>query len=78
MQCILPTHTLHRPTASQEEMAAVATPAFFEISEWEMRQWVNANPGRVNDVDGEGETPLYVACTWLSIIFKVRRWFVGL
>ena len=40
-----------------------------------MRQWANANPGSVNDVDGEGETPLYVAVYYIQSPPLVR-WLV--
>lgn len=34
---------------------------FHGMGEAEMRQWVEANPGRVNDRDRHGETPLHTA-----------------
>lgn len=34
---------------------------FQSITETEMRQWVEANPGGINDKDSKGNTPLFVA-----------------
>jgi ankyrin repeat protein len=34
---------------------------FIYMNEAGLRQWVNANPGRVNARDERGETPLYIA-----------------
>jgi len=34
---------------------------FFAMMEVELRQWVEANPGRVNDRDRYEHTPLFVA-----------------
>ena len=42
-------------------MAAAETLYFNIMSEAQMRQWVEANPGRVNDRDGNGLTPLAAA-----------------
>jgi len=42
-------------------MAAAATEEerdIYDMSEVELRQWVEANPGRVNEGDSEGLTPL--------------------
>jgi len=43
-------------------MAAVK---FSKMSEPELRQWVEANPGRVNDRDSRGHTPLFVTAFFL-------------
>lgn len=46
------------------EMAAAAAVAelyFYQINEARLRQWVEANPGRINDRDRVGETPLIAA-----------------
>jgi hypothetical protein len=42
--------------AAQEEVLN-----FEDMNEAELRQWVEANPGRVNDRDSDGRTPLYAA-----------------
>jgi hypothetical protein len=56
--------------AEQEEMAAEQEDMLDLkcMSEAELRQWVDANPGRVNDRDksGKGTTPLFVAALWLK------------
>jgi len=41
--------------------AAHSTPYFQGMNEARLRQWVEANPGRVNDRDKEGYTPLCAA-----------------
>ncbi len=46
-------------------MAAAAAPASFHRMTFpELRQWVDANPTRVNDWDAEGYMPLYMAVSW--------------
>jgi len=47
-------------------MAAAAAPLF--MTEAQLRQWVDANPGRVNDLDRDedGITPLYAAVFYLE------------
>ena len=68
----LPTPTPHRPTANtqarsagkaKERMAAVAAemPILGNMNEGQLRQLMEANPGRVNDKDERGLTPLCVA-----------------
>lgn len=47
-------------------MAAVEEVLFLDLTEEEMRQWVEANPGRVNDRDSEGNTPLRIATSGLE------------
>jgi hypothetical protein len=42
-------------------MAAEQHLDFQMITEMQMRQWVEANPGRTNDHDSKGNTPLFVA-----------------
>jgi len=43
-------------------MAAAAEEfSFWRMNEVQMRHWVEANPGRVDDRDRYGRTPLYVA-----------------
>ena len=43
-------------------MAAPAASArFHRKTEAQLRQWVDANPSRVNDLDERGVTPLYAA-----------------
>ncbi len=48
--------------------------SFRDMSEAVMRQWAEANPGRVNDRDRDGYIPLYVAA-WdsesLSLVVRV-------
>lgn len=44
-------------------MAAVSFPA---KNEAQLRQWMEAKPGRVNDKDVHGETPLSVAVCHLN------------
>lgn len=48
---------------------------FAVMSEVELRQWVEANPGRVNDRDSRGATPLWVAVYDLKSVALVR-WLV--
>ena len=40
-------------------MAAAAAPRF--MTEAQLRQWIDANPGHANDWDWGGYTPLYAA-----------------
>lgn len=48
-------------------MAAAAAPARFRLmTEAELRLWVDANPGLVNDCDGWGTSPLYAAAYYLE------------
>ena len=63
-------HHPHTTQGSQqaherEQMAAAAAVQgelhFRRMTEAELRQWVEANPGRVNDRDRVGETPLMAA-----------------
>jgi len=42
-------------------MAVAAEVTFWYMTEAELRQWVDAYPGRVNDRDWMGITPLFVA-----------------
>jgi len=50
----------------------VASPASFGLmTEAQIRQWVEANPTRVNDWDGTGVTPLYVAVFYLKSLALV-------
>ena len=50
------------PRERKGRMAAVAVKmSFWDMNEAELRQWVEANPGRVNRMDRWGFTPLYVA-----------------
>ena len=43
-------------------MAAAAAPIFLRrMTEHELRQWVDANPASVNDLNEVGLTPLYAA-----------------
>jgi len=39
---------------------------FRSLLEGELRQWVEVNPGRVDDRDKHGETPLYMAARSLK------------
>lgn len=39
---------------------------FFNMSEAEVRHWVEANPGGVNDKDKRGDTPLTTAVRFLK------------
>jgi hypothetical protein len=48
--------------AAQEEMLFF----HFGLNEAELRQWVEANPGRVNDRDKGGYTPLIVAVCYIK------------
>ena len=43
--------------------ASAAALRFRQMSEAGLRQWVEANPGRVNDRDSEGLTPLIAAAS---------------
>lgn len=42
--------------------------SFYEMSEAELRQWVEANPGRVDDRDRDGFTPSWAAVDSLRSI----------
>jgi len=66
------THIPHMPTArartraagrgeSKERMAAAEEVSFWGMNEAELRKWVDANPGCVNDRDWMGITLLYAA-----------------
>jgi hypothetical protein len=48
--------------AAQEEMLSF----HFRMNEAELRQWVEVNPGRVNERDAEGFPPLYVAVRYIK------------
>ncbi len=41
-------------------------PCFYRSTEAGLRQWVEANPGRVNDSDSQGRTPLLIAVASLQ------------
>jgi ankyrin repeat protein len=45
---------------------AAEMPIFRMTTEAELRQWMEANPGRVNDKDREGDTPLTVGAADLK------------
>ena len=45
---------------------AAAEVAFWNMTETELRQWVEANPGRVNEPDRDDFTLLYVAVSHLK------------
>lgn len=50
-----------REPGAKGKMAAAAADEDLEfqcMTEAEMRQWVEANPGRVDDRDNQGDTPL--------------------
>jgi len=57
--------------AAGEEM-----PNLYEMKEAALRQWVEANPGRVNDRDRNGETPLFRAA-WRHNSLALVVWLVG-
>jgi len=55
-------HTSNKGSPSTQRMAAAAEEfSFWRMNEVQMRHWVEANPGRVDDKDRYGRTPLYVA-----------------
>jgi len=56
-------------------MAAAAAEVldFEEMSEAELRQWVEANPGRVNDRDSRAFTPLTASALYLRSLAMVMR-----
>ena len=58
-------YTAIRAVSSKESMAA-AVPYFGDMNEAQLRQWVEANPGRVNDRDWLAYTPLYVAVCFIK------------
>lgn len=54
----------------RQTMAAAAEediPLFDRMTEDKLRQWVEANPGRVNDRDNRGIAPLFAAVAFLSV-----------
>jgi len=69
------THTIHLNTPrilkqgllGQDGESSAAPSPFCDMEEAEVRQWVEANPGRVNGLDGHGFTPLYAAVCWENL-----------
>jgi len=55
--------------------AAHATPSFQDMNEAQLRQWVESNPGRVNDRDRHGVTPLYAA-VWFRNSLPLTVWLL--
>jgi len=47
--------------------------SFGSMTEAELRQWVEANPGRVNDMDSDGCMPLSVAVVLIESVPLVLR-----
>jgi ankyrin repeat protein len=56
-------------------MAAAAEVNFLRMSEAKVRQWVEANPGRVNERDKNGCTPL-VAAVWKKECLSLVVWLL--
>lgn len=53
---------------------AAETLRFYVMSKAEMREWVEANPERVNDRDSEDETPLFAAVSHREECFPSKGW----
>ena len=56
-------------------MAAAGAVEFLLMNEAELREWVQANPGRVNDRDRRGYTPLHVAA-WHLKTLSLTTWLL--
>ena len=70
-------HTSNKGSPSTQRMAAAAAEelCLWRMNEVQLRHWVEANPGLVNDRDDGGCTPLYVAaCGIKSLALTV--WLV--
>ena len=46
-------------------------PDYEDMSEARLREWVEAHPGRINNTDGIGDTPLVVAATTANLLLAV-------
>ena len=78
-------NAVEEENAGEEENAREKEPVFLDMTAAHLRQWVEANPGRVNDVDRNGYSPLSVAAKkhTLSLVvwlldkgedIPVKRW----
>lgn len=54
-------------------MAAEGRLDFQGITKLQMREWVAANPDRINDKDARGDTPLFVAAVHHESVPRPRH-----